>query len=106
MDGSDFENYDLMQVFTAAVANHAAGRPSIEVDAAEFLHLLEEIDAPLEEKLELINILIAIMSEFVDMGFGIHPVQQACGQLPETERERSEADSELLSSEFNERKLE
>lgn len=106
MDRNDFEHIDLLQIFTAAVANGAAGKPSAELDFAAFLHLLDDTDAPEAEKLELLSVISDIMAAYVDMGFGIHPVQQAGGQVSERDVERSDQGSELLKSEFNERKLE
>lgn len=106
MDGSNINSGDLLRAFTSAMANGAASKPSAEFDVAEFLHLLDAIDAAESEKLELLSIIANIMEAFVDMGFGIHPVQQACGQVAEGEGDRCEQDSEMLKSEFSERKNE
>ena len=106
MDGNDFDTVDLMQVFTAALANGAAGNPSVEIDLNEFLHHLEEVDATEEEKLQLLGTIANYMIPFVEMGFGIHPVQQACGQVVEEFGDAAKAESDVLDSKLSERIIE
>jgi hypothetical protein len=98
MDGKPIENKALVSVFTEAVANAAAGKPSIEIDVVEFLHFLDGLDAPEAEKIRLLEVLVETMIPFVDMGFGLHPVQQACGQVAQEQGEPAQADSEVLDS--------
>ncbi len=38
------------------------------------------------------------MVAFVDLGFGVHPVQQACGQVEKSLDPRAQADSDGLNS--------
>lgn len=106
MDGNDFETHDLMQVFTAALANGAAGKPSVEIDLHEFLHHLEEVEGTEEEKLQLLRMIANAMIPFVEMGFGVHPVQQACGQVAEEFGDAAKEDSEVLDSKHSERIIE
>lgn len=71
-------------------ANRATGAansralPSLGIDWDYYMRLLEESDAPDEQKRELIETLWHIVVAFVDLGFGVHPCQQAgdagCGQ--------------------------
>ena len=56
---------------------------TIQFDAREFAHFLAEVDATEAQKLEYIETLWTIVLQFIDMGFGIHPIQQACGQFDE-----------------------
>ncbi len=56
----------------------APARLSIDWDA--YLPFLENEDISEEQKRELIEALWSIMVSFVDLGFGIHPIQQVCGQ--------------------------
>jgi len=56
---------------------------SVEFDPVEFLHFLEGTDWTDEQKIEYTALIWNIVCEFVAMGFGIHPVQQAqepCGK--------------------------
>ena len=106
MDGNDINKIDLMQVFTGALANGAAGKPSIEIDLYELLHHLDEFDASVEDKLQLLEIIANMMGPFVEMGFEIHPVQQACGQVAEEFGDAAKEDSEVLDSKHSERIIE
>ncbi|MGJ8527453.1 hypothetical protein [Maritalea sp.] len=57
---------------------------SLSMDWEEFGHHLEDSDLSDDQKRELIETVWNIMAAFVDLGLGIHPIQQAapddCGQ--------------------------
>lgn len=57
--------------------------------------MLEESDLSEEQQRELIGSLWSIVVGFVDLGFGIHPVQQVCG---EDEDNLALAISDVISS--------
>lgn len=60
---------------------------SIEFDAAEFVHFLNEADWNDEQKAEYVTLVWNIVCEFVALGWGVHAVQQAqtdCGKLPDS----------------------
>jgi hypothetical protein len=66
--------------------NPETAPPALTIDWDAYLPFFENEDISEEHKRELIESLWTIMVSFVDLGFGIHPVQQACGQevsLPE-----------------------
>lgn len=71
---------------------------AIQFDAQEFAHFLDESDLTHEQKLEYIQTIWGIVLQFIDMGFGIHPIQQACGQFDEAAVLCGEADSDALDS--------
>tara|TARA_R110000787_G_scaffold16622_17_gene50539 strand:+ start:36659 stop:37039 length:381 start_codon:yes stop_codon:yes gene_type:complete len=61
----------------------APNRNSVEFDVAEFMHFLEGTDWTDAEKAEYIALVWNIICEFVALGFGVHPIQQAqegCGK--------------------------
>lgn len=55
--------------------------PVLEFDAEEFWHFVESYDLSDDEKREYLEVIWSIIVSFVDLGFGIHPVQKACGKL-------------------------
>lgn len=76
---------------------------AIQFDAQAFAHFLDESDLTFEQKLEYIQTLWGIVLQFIDMGFGIHPLQmalgqQACGQFDEAAVLCGDADSDALDS--------
>jgi hypothetical protein len=52
--------------------------PALGIDWDFYMRLLEDSDAPDEQKRELIETVWSIIVAFVDLGFGVHPIQQAC----------------------------
>ncbi|WP_107496001.1 hypothetical protein [Thalassobius sp. I31.1] len=54
--------------------------PSLTIDWEAYLPFFEDADISEAQKRELIETLWGVMTAFVDLGFGIHPVQQACGK--------------------------
>jgi len=80
---------------TKAPANErdpASQELAIQFDAQEFVHFLAESDLTEVEKLEYVQTIWTIVLQFVDMGFGLHPIQQASGQLAEDGALRGDAD--------------
>jgi hypothetical protein len=79
---------------------HERGPPqpnlAIQFDAQEFAHFLAESDLTHEQKLEYIQTIWGIVLQFIDLGFGIHPVQQACGQFDDAAALCSDADSDMV----------
>lgn len=66
----------------------STGRPVITVDYEKYAHFLDDSDLTEDQKQEFLQMLWNIIVEFVSMGFGVHPLQQAqeiCGQLGEDE---------------------
>lgn len=64
----------------SAPDNEAVQFSPLTMDWQEFAHLLEDSDLTDDQKREFIEILLNIVTAFVDLGFGTHPVQQACEQ--------------------------
>lgn len=54
--------------------------PPLIFDANEYLKYIEDYDLSKAEQQELLETLWNIIIQFVDLGFGIHPIQQACEQ--------------------------
>ncbi len=56
-------------------------RPTLQVDIERYAPYLEDADITDEQKRELIEALWSIMISFVDLGFGIEPVQQVVSEI-------------------------
>jgi hypothetical protein len=54
--------------------------PSLIVDWEAYLPYLEDQAIHEDQKRELIETLLSIVIACVDLGFGLHPAQQACGE--------------------------
>lgn len=51
--------------------------PTLSIDVNLYQHYLDNSDLTDEQKTELLETLWGIICEFVQMGFNVHPVQQA-----------------------------
>lgn len=64
-------------------------RPVITFDAARYEHFLAEMGLDEDQKHAMLEALWSIIVSFVDLGFGVHPAQQACGQNSNEDFENS-----------------
>lgn len=55
-------------------------RPTIAVDYDRYLHYLDDCGLDETKKREFIDALWSIIISFVDLGFGVHPLQQVIEQ--------------------------
>lgn len=58
--------------------------PAIEIDYERYQALLDDPSLSESQKRQIIDALWSIIVAFVDLGFGVHPAQAACGQLSES----------------------
>jgi hypothetical protein len=65
-------------------ADNGTPPPSLTIDWELYAEHLEDSDLTDDQKREFIETLWNIVVAFVDLGFGIHPVQQACEQNDKT----------------------
>ncbi|NRA30147.1 MAG: hypothetical protein HRU11_07770 [Parvularculaceae bacterium] len=59
-------------------------KPSVLVDYERYAHFLKDSDLSDEDKAAFLETIWNIVVSFVDLGFGVHPIQQAqeaCGQV-------------------------
>ncbi|MEM9765184.1 MAG: hypothetical protein AAF968_22235 [Pseudomonadota bacterium] len=62
------------------MTDEAAPNKRIEIDWDLYARMLDEGDLSDAEKRQMLDALWSIIAMFVDLGFGLHPVEQACGQ--------------------------
>ncbi|MEH6521119.1 hypothetical protein [Sulfitobacter sp.] len=74
--------------------NPETAPPTLTIDWDAYLPFFEDQDISEEDKHALIEALWSIVVGFVDLGFSVHPVQQACGQDDDP---LSDVPSDLLS---------
>lgn len=67
-----------------AVGGECKVKPALTIDYALYEKHLDECDLTDEQKQEFLDTLWSVIVGFVDLGFGVHPLQQAapnvCGQ--------------------------
>lgn len=62
-------------------ADAARSLGAIAFDARAFIQHLSECDWSDEEKCAYVQMIWEILVQFIDLGFGAHPLQQVCGQV-------------------------
>ncbi|MCV0370513.1 hypothetical protein [Filomicrobium sp.] len=58
----------------------ASARPIVTVDVEKYQAYLDDPNLSEEQKEEFLQAIWSIMVAFVDLGFGVHPLQEVCGQ--------------------------
>ena len=80
-------------------AARKAEERSIAVDVGKYQGYLDDPSLSDAQKEEILRALWIIISAFVELGFGVHPAQQACGQLEQELDLDRRLDSDVISSE-------
>ena len=81
-DGYTFEGEQRLGGELGAVFDREPKR-SVEIDTAKYQKYLDDPSLSEEQKEEIIMALWSIITAFVDLGFGVHPAQEACGKAAE-----------------------
>lgn len=76
----EFDTVDLGRAFEKA----ASKPPIVEIDVERYQALLDDPDLTPEQQRQCLEALWSIITAFVELGFNVHPMSHACGQLPET----------------------
>ncbi len=68
---------------------NAPPRSTLTVDVAKYEAFLEDTNMTDAQKEEFLQALWSVIVSFVELGFGVHPLQEVCGQNAETHAERA-----------------
>lgn len=82
-DGKDDKNKDeVSTVGTENLADNfdASARPIVTVDVEKYQSWLDGSDFSDAQKEEFMQSLWSMVVSFVELGFGVHPLQEICGQ--------------------------
>ncbi len=94
MDGNNFERSDLLQAFDTAASKDDERKSLSAADEAGFMEFLDDPGLSEDQKRQVIQALWPIILTFVEIGFGTHPVQLACGQLTKDLETDAQTDSD------------
>jgi hypothetical protein len=75
-----------------------AVRPVITFEYERYAPMLDDPALSEDQKRAFLQALWNIIVAFVDLGFEVHPVQLACGQVRESEPKAAERDGDLVQS--------
>lgn len=72
--------FETDQLATAGAPDVLVVHPPLKLDVSRYMHLIDP-SIPEHQQRQMIEALWPIMIALVDLGIGIHPFQQACGQV-------------------------
>lgn len=90
-DDHDDKTADELQLFLRDPDEPLA----VQVDLLKYAHLLDDADMTDAQKLEALRALWNVIVAFVDLGFGVHPVQEICGQIEQTKTDAPNSDEPM-----------
>ena len=76
----------------------ASTRPRLSVDVERYQAYLDGSDMSQAEKEEFLQALWQIIVSFVDLGFGIHPLQEVCGKDAGTVSDTAQVQGDAVCS--------
>ena len=76
----------------------ASARPIVTVDIEKYQSYLDDPSLSVEQKDEFLQALWSIVVTFVELGFGVHPLQEVCGQDSEIFFQRPKEDFDKVRS--------
>lgn len=79
-------------------ADRAAHKPTrvVEIDVMRYQHLLDDPDLTDEQKRVFLEALWSIMIDFVDLGFGVHPMQEVTDSFNVLAKNDGAEDTDML----------
>ncbi|WP_157966308.1 hypothetical protein [Oceanibium sediminis] len=77
----------------------ASARPTLTIDVARYEAFLESSGLTPEQKEEFLGAIWSIIVPFVELGYGVHPLQEACGKDRESGSPPPEHAADAVSSE-------
>lgn len=91
----DFNNSERGAVLGNVSANP---KPTLTVDVEKYQAFLDGSDMTEVQKQEFLQALWSIIVSFVELGFGVHPLQEVCGKPPEVGDQRAKDAFDAVSS--------
>ena len=81
---------------------HAPPKPTLTVDVEKYQSFLDGADMTEAQKEVFLQSLWSIIVSFVDLGFGVHPLQEVCGEDAESDSKKVNKTVDMLMSDtFN-----
>lgn len=97
MKDQDFTNAPDLSAALEKAAKRAGAR-NVQIDVEKYQAYLDDPSLTDVQREDIIQALWTIIVAFVELGFGVHPVQQACGQLEKELDPSDHPDSDVVKS--------
>ncbi|MEM9128266.1 MAG: hypothetical protein AAGA97_00895 [Pseudomonadota bacterium] len=80
--------------------------PTVKVDVERYAHMLSNTDMSEDQKRQFLEALWTIIVSFIDLGFGVHPLADTCGQVDDFEPVRAHSPADEVQSGSNSNDIE
>ncbi|MET4129231.1 hypothetical protein [Roseovarius sp. MBR-6] len=78
-----------------------AARPTLSIDIDRYQAYLDGAELTPEQKDAFLRAMWSIVVTFVELGYGVHPLQEACGKVYETDARPPAQAADAVLSEDN-----
>jgi hypothetical protein len=96
------DDFNTTERGDAFEATHAPPKPTLTVDVEKYQAFLDGADMTEAQKEEFLQALWSIIVSFVDLGFGVHPLQEVCGENADFDSKKVNKTVDMLMSDtFN-----
>lgn len=96
------DDFNTPKPHEASENTTARPMPMMTLDVEKYQAYLDDADMTEAQKNEFLQALWSIIVSFVDMGFGVHPLQEVCGEDQTSESKNMHKSVDMLVSEtFN-----
>jgi hypothetical protein len=95
----DFNTTERGDAFENA---HAPPKATLTVDVEKYQAFLDGADMTEAQKEEFLQSLWSIIVSFVDLGFGVHPLQAVCGEDADCDSKSAKSEFDVVSSDDQE----
>ena len=102
-DSDDIHCFDLAGAMDRATSQTASSR--LEIDLDHYQSYLDDPDLTADQKTEIVTALWTIIPAFVELGFGVHPAQQACGKRQKSLDRKGKSESTESNQDENDPNL-
>lgn len=101
MKDDDNKLFDGVPAVAKALGMALEAKPgrTLQIDTTKYQAYLDDPELSDAQKEQIVQALWKIILCFVDLGYGVSPLEQACGQLIESKDQGGNPDSNLLRSE-------
>ncbi|MFA8384371.1 MAG: hypothetical protein ACEPO2_02015 [Pelagibaca sp.] len=76
----------------------APTKPILTVDVEKYQAYLDGADMTEAQKAEFLEAMWSIIVSFVDLGFGVHPLQEVCGENADCDSKSAKNDFDMIGS--------
>ena len=92
------EDFNTLGRGNALTNTTSPSPPILTVDVEKYQAYLDGADMTEAQKAEFLEAMWSIIVSFVDLGFGVHPLQEVCGENADCDSKSAKNDFDMIGS--------